>query len=59
MATKADVSDLKAAVFDMKADMMAEIAHVEARTIRWTVGLVLGGMTAISALTIIISKFLA
>jgi hypothetical protein len=61
LATKSDV-------FDLKADLLAEIARtetrltseiasVETRLIRWTVGLVLGGMTAICALTIVIAKF--
>ena len=61
LATKSDI-------FDLKSDLLAEIARtetrltsqiasVETRLIRWTVGLVLGGMTAICALTIVIAKF--
>ena len=72
LATKSDVFDLKAdllaeiartetrltsEIASVETRLTSEIASVETRLIRWTVGLVLGGMTAICALTIVIAKF--
>ena len=47
LATKSDIAELK-----------SYIAERENRLIRWMVSLVLGGMVGVSALTIIISRFL-
>ena len=72
LATKSDVFDLKAdllaeiartetrltsEIASVETRLTSEIASVETRLIHWTVGLVLGGMTAICALTIVIAKF--
>ena len=55
LATKGDVASMEAAIAELKS----YIAERENRLIRWMVSLVLGGMAGISALTIIISKFIA
>jgi hypothetical protein len=48
---------LTSEIASVETRLTSEIASVETRLIRWTVGLVLGGMTAICALTIVIAKF--
>ena len=69
LATKADVAELRAEIARSEARMTAlvsqsvaqlsaQIAQVETRMMRWTVALVLGGMTAIAGLTVLITKLL-
>ena len=62
LATKRDVANLEIVIANLEteiANLKSYIAERENRLIRWMVSLVLGGMAGISALTIIISKFIA
>ncbi len=65
LATKEDVanlrSDMQTEMGNMRADMAhmrADMAHMKADLIRWTVGAVIGGLTAAVGLTALILRVL-
>ena len=58
LATKEDIANLRTGMANMKADLRTDMANMKVDLIRWTVGVVIAGLTAAVGLTALILRIL-